>query len=433
MSQLIRLSFGLLIVWASQALADDAAQDYHETGKAWALGRPAAIHGGIGEAKARSVLPEYSANPAETAHFGLTDLVAPRQGKITGCGAAAIDAKSRGDQECIAVNFMQNAKNRPQFNIDPEKDPTITRSGVVLSDPSAYAGNLEGSFTDCETITTALAPVYEKAVCNEYPENEIVTCRKRAVVTPSNQLLIPPVIRIYQTLRYTTPAWSSKFTTDYYVTIRADASGGSIYSVSVASSSYQLYGDAPNPDDDRFELRLSQSNSSQTISCTSVSKTSSPPSPVNNAVTHSFTYVCNPASISLNLTERLGVELINSELPQTIYDHEIMLSVLGYQKLFLIDSIGAYIPHGTLLAHTIDSGCNGTLRIDNLWGVPSAMCGYGALHPFWGEYIVTDTFTSGANTYSGMLVKFLFDPMIDGKTNVVSWINDCAALEQRSQ
>lgn len=262
---------------------------------------------------------------------------------------------------------------------------------------------------------------------------EELKCRKRLIVTPSNQLTIPPVIKVYQLLQYNTPTVSYKYRVEHYVTIRSTAPGSSVFFIELANSSLHVYGDGPSPATDRFDLRLTQSDSSHTISCASVSKTTVPDSHVVNGVSHYYTHNCHPATVSLNRTERLGVEVVNQDLPQSIYDYENVLSVTGYQKLTLLDANGAYIPHGTLLAHTIDSGCNGTLRIDNIWGATSAMCGYGAWQPWRGEFIVTDTFTLGANAYSGMKVKFLFDPMIGGQSAEVSWADDCAILANRSQ
>ncbi|MDP2430847.1 MAG: hypothetical protein Q8O33_02330 [Pseudomonadota bacterium] len=141
-------------------------KQYFEAGKAFGKGRNAAVSQGVTTGKAQAVVPGYNTNPPETTNYGLSDLVSPRQAKISGCASASLDPKVRSDQECIAVNFTQRAPSiRPQINIDPAKNSTITRADAVLADPLAYAGKLDGSFSQCTTKTTTTPAQYTTESC----------------------------------------------------------------------------------------------------------------------------------------------------------------------------------------------------------------------------------------------------------------------------
>ncbi len=170
--------FSYLAGHSMQAGATDL-QDQYQAGKAFGQARNAGLSQGISTDRAQTLVPGFNSAPPETANYGLGDLASPRQAKISGCGAAELDPNSRADQECIAVNLIQRAPSiRPQFVIDPDTDPTITRGDMIIADPSAYAGDLEGTFSECQTRTVTTPAIYETAVCNEYRVASTQTCEK---------------------------------------------------------------------------------------------------------------------------------------------------------------------------------------------------------------------------------------------------------------
>ncbi len=158
-------------------------KQYFEAGKAFGKGRNAAVSQGVTTGKAQAVVPGYNTNPPETTNYGLSDLVSPRQAKISGCASASLDPKVRSDQECIAVNFTQRAPSqRPQIVIDPAANQMVTRAETVLSDPAAYAGQLDGTFSDCQTRTTTTPAQYTTETCTSMREIEVQQCTMGRVV-----------------------------------------------------------------------------------------------------------------------------------------------------------------------------------------------------------------------------------------------------------
>lgn len=181
------------LMLAVQGVAGDQSR-YFEAGKAFGQARKDGVAQGIGTGQAQAKVPGYNTAPPETAHYGLTDLVAPRQAKISGCASARLDPKSRADQECIAVNLIQSSPaQRPQFNLNPQTDPTLTRSAAVVADPTRYAGQLDGTFSECQTTTTTTAAIYETAVCNRYASVDEYTCHKKLNVSVTQPQPIPAI------------------------------------------------------------------------------------------------------------------------------------------------------------------------------------------------------------------------------------------------
>lgn len=174
----------LFFVLTGIALADQDAtprtpQDFYSSGQTFGSGRNATIKDGITSGGAQQQVPGYNTTPAETAHFGLVDLASPRDSKISECGSATLNPGQRADQECLAINLIRRAPStRPQYTLNPETDPTITRSDVVTSNPTQFAGGLDGEFAGCRTTTQTTGAVYDSAVCNEYRTASTRTCER---------------------------------------------------------------------------------------------------------------------------------------------------------------------------------------------------------------------------------------------------------------
>lgn len=150
-----------LALMAQLALAADPFQ----AGAAFGHAHKAGVAQGVTSGQAQALVPGYNAAPPEAANFGAADLAAPRQTKIAGCATTSLDPKSRQDQECLAVNLTQQTPSQKgAFSLTPSS-AIVARGDAVVSNPTAYAGNLDGSFSGCQTTTSTTPARYSTETC----------------------------------------------------------------------------------------------------------------------------------------------------------------------------------------------------------------------------------------------------------------------------
>jgi hypothetical protein len=446
MSSRLSMSMLVVLVWtAFAAHSDDQAgaggggpaptpqQNAFAAGAGMGKQGTAGLFNGITYDNAQANVPNYSNTAPEASDYGLSDLVAPRNDKISGCANAQLNTVNRTDQECIAVNFMRAEQSlRPKFTLDPSTDPTITRANTIIADPSQYAGNLSGTYTDCNTVSSTSNPTYEVDTCHEYAQSDTLTCNKRAVVTVQNMNALPNDIRVSQET-YLSSSSSLFADVTYSIFLNAPNSDGA-YSVSVSA-----YVDAA-----AIGFNLASDSVSLNIAGTVVNCTSGAPTVYSSPLTGMLygNYVCSPSVVQVDLTAPLSIKVTGSHLPQYYFDsatalHNQNLVTAAHGSLILLHD-GAIRPLSDLVDSINLSVCPLGFRNYNIFGNPELVCGwlylYGTSDPINDTAIfVTDTFVHGSAMYGGFGSVFVVAPRVGVSGNVVSWTSDCDELDRRSQ
>ena len=180
---------GRLVAFASMALftipgafaqSSPSMGDAFEQGKALGQSGNAAARGNINGSTAQSTVPQYTATPPEASYFGSPGLTSQAATRADAC----MSSTGAADPSCTAVQFSQtNFERRPSFDITPG-DPLLSRARAISADPQAIAGNIAGTYSDCNVETVTTPDRFETAICHQYRTLETVTCDKVLIVTP---------------------------------------------------------------------------------------------------------------------------------------------------------------------------------------------------------------------------------------------------------
>jgi hypothetical protein len=153
--------------------------DAFEQGRTLGRSGNATARGTISGSTAQSTVPNYTTNPPEASYFG-----GPGLGSQAAARAGACASGPAADPSCTAVQFSQiNPSQRPSFSIAPT-DPLLARGRAITADPQAIAGNIAGTYSDCDVQTVTAPDRFETAICHQYRTLETVTCDKVLIVTP---------------------------------------------------------------------------------------------------------------------------------------------------------------------------------------------------------------------------------------------------------
>lgn len=173
-------SMALFTIPGAFAQSPPSLGDAFEQGKALGRSGNAAARSSISEGTAESTVPHYTATPAEAAYFGSPGLASQAATRAQTCASSA----SATDPSCTAVQFSQtNFDLRPSFSIAPG-DPLLSRARAISADPEAIAGNIAGTYSDCDVETVTTPDRVETEICHQYRTLETVTCEKVLIVTP---------------------------------------------------------------------------------------------------------------------------------------------------------------------------------------------------------------------------------------------------------
>jgi hypothetical protein len=154
--------------------------DAFEQGQALGRSGNATARGAISGSTAQSTVPNYTTNPPEASYFGGPGLGSQAAARAGACASGPAAA----DPSCTAVQFSQtNPSQRPSFSIAPT-DPLLARARAITADPQAIAGNIAGTYSDCDVQTVTTPDRFETAICHQYRTLETVTCDKVLIVTP---------------------------------------------------------------------------------------------------------------------------------------------------------------------------------------------------------------------------------------------------------
>ena len=133
----------------------------HEQGVAAGNAANSVIRGMVNTTSATSVVPGYTATPAETAYAGRASLGADANARLAAC------ALTPTDSTCQALRNAVTSANKPRPTIGPG-DPAVAAASRIARNPSTDLGSLAAYYSGCVTSDVASPPRAETRNCSRY-------------------------------------------------------------------------------------------------------------------------------------------------------------------------------------------------------------------------------------------------------------------------
>jgi len=149
----------------------------HEEGTAAGQAANPVVRGTINAPSASSVVPGYTATPAERAYYGQPNLSGQVGAQLAGCSLTP------NDPVCQALLGARASANTPHTPVSPY-DPAVLAAQRIAANPSTVLEDIASYYSGCQVDTLA-TPSTETRVCRQYSGTTGQSCARTLSVSVS--------------------------------------------------------------------------------------------------------------------------------------------------------------------------------------------------------------------------------------------------------